>query len=590
MSESDAWSERALSAAEARLDGLSDYDCVEELQRANAIAASWYAHRFKVVAQLYARPVMTPSSRGPDPDPPPEADLDGADGSTAKKPRRPRTPLSRNDLTIAEIAPKLRISEDAARRLLNRALTLTNRMPASLELLSTGLIDEPRVHALTDLITPLTDWAYASVLEDDGSPVRAEQAATALATLVEKRVLPRAPLQRTDQLRDCLRRAIARVAPTYAASVTQATTATRDVFITHLGQDHQMGFFGAHLPIVEAKACYSTLNLQAHTMRDLGDLRTLDQLRADALVNAILNPSPASNPDSDPRSSHPSSDPGVTPAPTVTSGSVPAPRASRPIVNPDSDPNRAPTRNSHSLDSPIAADTPAAADADAAAAADDDAARGTPYTPGTLGLGSSAKRDTALDTGSWRPRNLSRGVSAHVQVTVTLETLLNLANDPAHLTGYGTITAEVARALAFQPKSTWRRLITDPRTGTLLDYGRTKYRPPSPLADHVIARDVTCAHPGCTRAAENCDLDHLLPFPLGTTCECNLRPRCRRHHRIKHETDWQVDLSNDTDDPDGTLITVTPTGHSYKTHRPELAEPKGEAHATAGCPAGDLPF
>ena len=36
-----------------------------------------------------------------------------------------------------------------------------------------------------------------------------------------------------------------------------------------------------------------------------------------------------------------------------------------------------------------------------------------------------------------------------------------------------------------------RRLsVTDPLTGQLLDYGRTKYRPPKPLADHIRAQAI----------------------------------------------------------------------------------------------------
>jgi hypothetical protein len=426
-------------------------------------------------------------------------------------------------------------------------VTLTSRLPGTMALLSTGRIDASRANAVEELVGKLAVWAYASVLEDDGSPARAEHAASALAALVEARILGRAPIQRADQLRDCTRRAIARVAPAYAASLNRANTAGRDVFVTHRGQGEQIGFFGAHLPIVEAKACYAALDGRARALRGLGDLRTLDQLRADALVHAILNPAPLG-------------------PPTATSAAAPGTAA----------PETAPPWGAASGTAAPGGAAPGGAAPGSAAS--ESAALGT-AAPGAAGPGAAAPG--TADTGgpdsgagaAFGVREVARGVSAHVQVTITLETLLGLRDDPAYLSGYGTLTPDVARALAFQPGSTWRRLITDPLDGTLLDYGRTKYKPPTALADHVVARDVTCSHPGCTRPARSCDLDHLLAFPLGATCECNLRPRCRRHHRLKHETSWQVAVSADPSDPDGTLVTTSATGHTYKTYRPALTEP-----------------
>jgi hypothetical protein len=55
--------------------------------------------------------------------------------------------------------------------------------------------------------------------------------------------------------------------------------------------------------------------------------------------------------------------------------------------------------------------------------------------------------------------------------------------------------------LAADESGTWRRLVTDPVTGQLLDYGQDTYRPPKDLAEFVIARDQTCTFPGCERPA-----------------------------------------------------------------------------------------
>jgi len=39
----------------------------------------------------------------------------------------------------------------------------------------------------------------------------------------------------------------------------------------------------------------------------------------------------------------------------------------------------------------------------------------------------------------------------------------------------------------------------------------------------------------------------VTPFPDGDTSAENLGPKCRRQHRLKHETSWQVRRN-----PDGT--------------------------------------
>ena len=42
-----------------------------------------------------------------------------------------------------------------------------------------------------------------------------------------------------------------------------------------------------------------------------------------------------------------------------------------------------------------------------------------------------------------------------------------------------------------------------------------QYQVPDRLADQATERDVTCVFPWCTRPAENCDLDHVIPYAEG---------------------------------------------------------------------------
>ncbi len=170
-------------------------------------------------------------------------------------------------------------------------------------------------------------------------------------------------------------------------------------------------------------------------------------------------------------------------------------------------------------------------------------------------------------------------VSTQVRVTVSLTTLLGLDELPGELAGYGPITADVARALAAD--GTWRRLVTDPLSGAVVDYGTTRYAPPAELRERVVARDVTCRFPGCNRPAWRSDLDHCVPRSEGgPTNEHNLTALCKHHHRIKHMPGWSYTL-----EPDGTVIWTTPSKHRYKTKPPPQAEPNPAAGAEAGKPA-----
>jgi hypothetical protein len=158
-------------------------------------------------------------------------------------------------------------------------------------------------------------------------------------------------------------------------------------------------------------------------------------------------------------------------------------------------------------------------------------------------------------------------VTGEVRLTVSAETLLGTSQAPGDLDGYGPITAAHARQLAHRAGMTWRRLLTDPTSGTILDVGRTRYRPPDALADLVTARySGRCTRPGCSHRGS--DLDHALAWNAGgTTTDRNLHPVCRGCHTAKH-AGMTVTLHDD-----GTVTWTAPHGHSQTTpptdHRPE---------------------
>ncbi len=183
-----------------------------------------------------------------------------------------------------------------------------------------------------------------------------------------------------------------------------------------------------------------------------------------------------------------------------------------------------------------------------------------------------AEINAVMPAGSRATRRMGRGAGQRVrgpqiQVTVAASTLLGVDEAPAELAGYGPIPAEVARAIAADPDGTWRRLLTDPASGTLLDYGTRVYRPPRSLARHVRARDQVCQFPGCRQPAWRCDLHHRRRFPDGHTSDENLGPLCRHHHRAKTEGGW-IWIRDD----DGSVTWIAPSGHKYPADTPPVLE------------------
>jgi hypothetical protein len=139
---------------------------------------------------------------------------------------------------------------------------------------------------------------------------------------------------------------------------------------------------------------------------------------------------------------------------------------------------------------------------------------------------------------------MSHGRPVTVNLTIDLPTLLGLAENPGQLSGYGAIPASVARELAADGK--WRKFITDPTTGNLLDFGRDSYIPPQALRDFLLARDKTCRFPGCRRSGIKGEIDNAIPWEEGgETSPKNLGLLCKRHHQLKTHGGWKLESFED---------------------------------------------
>lgn len=124
----------------------------------------------------------------------------------------------------------------------------------------------------------------------------------------------------------------------------------------------------------------------------------------------------------------------------------------------------------------------------------------------------------------------------------------------------GTLTELLNRARG----ATFETVFTG-RTGTD-QRAALKYAIPGWLARRIRLRDGTCRHPGCSVAAERCDLDHVIPFLRdnpeggGPTVEWNLICLCRTHHRLKTFSGWRYTVT-----ASGVVDVVTETGRTVRT-------------------------
>lgn len=161
-------------------------------------------------------------------------------------------------------------------------------------------------------------------------------------------------------------------------------------------------------------------------------------------------------------------------------------------------------------------------------------------------------------------------IQAHV--VLDLSTALGLADNPAELRGYGPIPGAVARELA--SSADWQRWLRADEEGHLVDVGTRRYRPNARLRELITARDQRCRFPGCSYPAERCDIDHAVAWDDGGATEAaNLGALCRRHHRLKTHTRWELIDSA----PDGTATWLTPSGKRIKSRvEPLLPEPPDE--------------
>ena len=390
----------------------------------------------------------------------------------------------------------------------------------------------------------LTGWESGRL---DALKVRAICDATlrldpAKARHVQGRVLSRATTQTLTQVKAALKRAVLAVDPDGGDKRHQKAHDERRVVLTPV--EDGMATLWACMTAPDAQTCYGWLTALA---RGLGrdDPRGMDARRTDLMRDLLTG--------------------RLTITPSDPTPSDPAPG------------------------DPAPGDTGAADTADPATGdgSGDSGVGAGGHESGCRGCDSPTGQPPPPPSRPWRPAPVAPGKPL-VQIVIPLTTLTGTQDQPSELIGYGPIPPTLARALA--DDSVWKRLVTDPVSGTLLDHGRTTYRPPAALAEFVRARDQTCRFPPCNRRALDTELDHTVSWTAadGPTADHNLYGGCPHHHHLKHDAPgWTV-----TQTPDGLITWTTPTGHRYTSepydYRPEPT-PRAAAPSTATPPTPARP-
>jgi hypothetical protein len=192
-------------------------------------------------------------------------------------------------------------------------------------------------------------------------------------------------------------------------------------------------------------------------------------------------------------------------------------------------------------------------------------------------------------------------VTGTINLTLPLSTWAGLVSRSGEIAGYGPAEAATCTALgsrlAASRATSWCLTLTDPdghplahacaprtrpppdgpaalrwaaalvsklrwlQSGSCTHRGQEdRYEPSNSLAHLIRVRQRTCSFPGCSRPAVRCDLDHTIAYDQGgPTCECNLAPLCRTHHRAKQAPRWHL-----AQDQPGQMTWQLPSGRTYQ--------------------------
>jgi hypothetical protein len=477
----------------------------------------------------------------------------------AEQDPRKATPYGFTAFAPDELVPELVITTSAAELTMAQARDAARRLPASCARLGDGLISAYQLKIITEATQCLDDAgaAEADKLLAAAAPGLTPSQLRAMCTRVVLMIDPQAAQQRKD-------------------------SAAKDARVIRFQEySGNAALCGRDLPPDEVLASSQHIDGRARALRAAGIPGTLEQLRALCFLDLTQGRDPldrlAAPPDDQYGGGH---GPGGAedPRPGGPSASGGAGQPSPSGSPPDSPPGTPP-------DSPS----------------------GSP--PGS-------------QHGS--PPGSSRApVKATITLLVPAGTLLGWSSAPGEIPGFGLLdpqtTRDMTAAAAAHPQTRWCVTVVGP-DGTAAAHGCAPGRHPwtpsprdgpgpdpphrgasptaeqaaqiigllsrlrvkfAPIAkgtcDHrhysdryvisrkvkdlIKARTTKCIAPCCNRPAADADADHTIPWPIGPSCECNIGPPCRYHHRNKQAPGWRLEQPQP-----GVMRWHTPSGRTHTTY------------------------
>ena len=421
----------------------------------------------------------------------------------------------------AQVALARRDSPHRGGRHLGLARALVHEMPHTLAALQAGRISEWRATILVRETAVLT--------VDDRAAVDAELAGDADRLRVLEHLGDRALAARARQV-------AYRLDP--RSVVERSRRAEGERCVTVRPAPDTMAYLTALLPARDAIAAHAELGRAAEAARNSGDARGRGQLMADALVDRLTAAGGAAGAGGGAA--------GAAGVPGGWGAAVAATTWDTPAPSPG------PT-------------TDVAAGPTAATA-------GVPSRPSAPSSPRTRRGDVA------------------VSLVMTDRTLLDGDDEHAHLGGYGPVPAGWARDLiactidrseagsdeAGEARVFLTRLLTD-RHGALVAMDSRARTAPCGLADLVRTRDAgSCRTLWCDAPARH--VDHVVPHAVGgPTSSANLQGLCEGCNYVRQAVGWHATAHDPPDDDEApdplrrhTVITTTPTGHTYVSTAPAL--------------------
>ncbi|GAA1224103.1 HNH endonuclease signature motif containing protein [Prauserella halophila] len=179
---------------------------------------------------------------------------------------------------VEELTPVLRVSTREVERRVEDGRSVVRRMPQLLAAMRSGAVESYGARRVLAVVDPLDDDTARQV---DG-------------LLAEKLTDAPETAWQPGNLAQRVRRLVEKTDPDGQTERARQARAERKLELTP--GEHAMSSLEVSLPAERAGACYSRVDAMARSLRHGGDVRTLDQLRADVAADLLLGRDPGVSP------------------------------------------------------------------------------------------------------------------------------------------------------------------------------------------------------------------------------------------------------------------------------------------------------